>query len=89
MHLHVPVEATRVLDPEIVNTQDESASDFSSAARRLRNSPRESLFTSKAHTLAAFTQIWNKTVGADPALIVRYARDDPLLTEALVARQTY
>ena len=74
LHLHVPVEATRVLDPEIVNTQDEVR--VISQAARDAGIHRVIIVTSKAHTRRVHA-IWNKTVGADPALIVRYARDDP------------
>jgi uncharacterized SAM-binding protein YcdF (DUF218 family) len=74
LHLHVPVEATRVLDPEIVNTQDEVR--VISQAARDAGIHRVIIVTSKAPTRRV-RAIWKKMVGADPALIVRYARDDP------------
>jgi uncharacterized SAM-binding protein YcdF (DUF218 family) len=74
LHLHVPVEATRVLDPEIVNTQDEVR--VISQAAHEAGIHRVIIVTSKAHTRRVHA-IWKKMVGADPALIVRYARDDP------------
>jgi uncharacterized SAM-binding protein YcdF (DUF218 family) len=74
LHLHVPVEKTRVLEPEIVNTQDEVR--VISQAARDAGLHRVIIVTSKAHTRRVHA-IWNKMVGADPALIVRYARDDP------------
>ena len=74
LHLHVPVEATRVLDPEIVNTQDEVR--VIAQAARDAGIHRVIIVTSKAHTRRVHA-IWNKMVGADPALIVRYATDDP------------
>jgi uncharacterized SAM-binding protein YcdF (DUF218 family) len=73
LHLHVPVEATRVLDPEIVNTQDEVR--VISQAAREAGIHRVIIVTSKAHTRRVHA-IWNRMVGADPALIVRYARED-------------
>jgi uncharacterized SAM-binding protein YcdF (DUF218 family) len=74
LHLHVPVEKTRVLDPEIVNTQDEV--NVISQAARDAGIHRVIIVTSKAHTRRVHA-IWKKVVGSDPALIVRYARDDP------------
>jgi uncharacterized SAM-binding protein YcdF (DUF218 family) len=73
LHLHVPVEATRVLEPDIVNTQDEVR--VISQAARDAGIHRVIIVTSKAHTRRVHA-IWNKMVGADPALIVRYARGD-------------
>jgi uncharacterized SAM-binding protein YcdF (DUF218 family) len=73
LHLHVPVEKTRVLDPEIINTQDEV--NVISQAAREAGIHRVIIVTSKAHTRRVHA-IWKKVVGADPALIVRYARDD-------------
>jgi len=73
LHLHVPVEATRVLDPEIINTQNEVR--VISQAAREAGLHRVIIVTSKAHTRRVHA-IWKKMVGADPALIVRYARDD-------------
>jgi uncharacterized SAM-binding protein YcdF (DUF218 family) len=74
LHLHVPAEATRVLEPAIVNTQDEVR--VISQAARDAGIHRVIIVTSKAHTRRVHA-IWNKMVGPDPALIVRYARDDP------------
>lgn len=74
LHLHVPVEKTRVLEPEIINTQDEVR--VISQAARDAGIHRVIVVTSKAHTRRVHA-IWNKMVGADPALIVRYDRDDP------------
>lgn len=73
LHLHVPVEKTRVLDPEIVNTQDEV--NVISQAARDAGIHRVIIVTSKAHTRRVHA-IWKKVVGADPALIVRYASED-------------
>jgi uncharacterized SAM-binding protein YcdF (DUF218 family) len=73
LHLHVPVEKTRVLEPEIVNTQDEV--NVISEAAREAGIHRVIIVTSKAHTRRVHA-IWKKVVGADPALIVRYASDD-------------
>jgi len=74
LHLHVPFEATRVLDPSIVNTQDEIV--VISEQARAAGFHKVIIVTSKAHTRRVHT-IWKKLVGSDPALIVRYARDDP------------
>ncbi len=73
LHLHVPVEKTRVLEPEIINTQDE-VSVISQAARDA-GIHRVIIVTSKAHTRRVHS-IWKKMVGTDPALIVRYAPED-------------
>ncbi|HEY4838498.1 MAG TPA: YdcF family protein [Candidatus Acidoferrales bacterium] len=73
LHLHVPVEKTRVLEPEIVNTQDEV--NVISQAARDAGIHRVIIVTSKAHTRRVHA-IWKKVVGADPALIVRYAPED-------------
>jgi uncharacterized SAM-binding protein YcdF (DUF218 family) len=73
LRLHVPVEKTRVLEPEIVNTQDEV--NVISQAARDAGIHRVIIVTSKAHTRRVHA-IWKKVVDADPALIVRYARDD-------------
>jgi uncharacterized SAM-binding protein YcdF (DUF218 family) len=74
LHLHVPVEATRVLEPEIVNTQDEVRIILQAA--RDSGIHRVIIVTSKAHTRRVHA-IWKRMAGADPALIVRYDRDDP------------
>lgn len=72
--LGVPGEATRVLDQKIVNTEDE--------VRLISRTAREEdihhviIVTSKSHTRRV-RLIWNKLVGSDPALIVRYASEDP------------
>lgn len=73
LHLKVPVENTRVLEPEIVNTQDEVR--VISQAARDAGIHRVIIVTSKAHTRRV-RAIWKKMVGADPALIVRYASTD-------------
>jgi uncharacterized SAM-binding protein YcdF (DUF218 family) len=74
LHLHVPVEKTRVLEPEIADTLDEVR--VISQAARDAGIHRVIIVTSKAHTRRV-RAIWKKVVGADPALIVRYDRDDP------------
>jgi uncharacterized SAM-binding protein YcdF (DUF218 family) len=74
LHLHVPIEATRVLDPPIVNTQDEVL--VISEQARAAGMHSVIIVTSKAHTRRVHA-IWKKLVGADPALIVRYASEDP------------
>jgi uncharacterized SAM-binding protein YcdF (DUF218 family) len=73
LHLHVPVEKTRVLEPEIADTLDEVR--VISQAARDAGIHRVIIVTSKAHTRRV-RAIWKKVVGADPALIVRYDRDD-------------
>lgn len=73
IQLGVPGEATRVLDPSIQNTQDEV--QLISRLAREESIHRVIIVTSKAHTRRVRT-IWRKLVGSDPALIVRYARDD-------------
>jgi uncharacterized SAM-binding protein YcdF (DUF218 family) len=73
IQLGVPVETIRVLEPRISNTEDE--------VRLIAKTAREAgmhrviIVTSKAHTRRVRT-IWRKVVGDDPALIVRYARED-------------
>jgi uncharacterized SAM-binding protein YcdF (DUF218 family) len=74
LHLSVPVENTRVLEPAIINTQDEVR--VISQAARDAGIHRVIIVTSKAHTRRVHA-IWKKMVGSDPALIVRYAREDP------------
>ena len=74
LHLHVPIEATRVLDPAIVNTQDEVR--VISDQARAAGIHTVIVVTSKAHTRRVHA-IWKKMVGSDPALIVRYASEDP------------
>lgn len=73
LHLQVPVEKTRVLEPEITNTQDEVRVILQAA--RDAGIHRVIIVTSKAHTRRV-RAIWKKVVGADPALIVRYDRED-------------
>jgi uncharacterized SAM-binding protein YcdF (DUF218 family) len=73
LHLRVPVEKTRVLEPEIVNTQDEIT--VISQAARDAGIHRVIIVTSKAHTRRVHA-IWKKMVGTDPALIVRFAPED-------------
>jgi uncharacterized SAM-binding protein YcdF (DUF218 family) len=72
--LGVPGEATRVLDQKIVNTEDEIR--LISRTAREEDIHRVIIVTSKAHTRRVRT-IWHKLVGSDPALIVRYAPEDP------------
>jgi uncharacterized SAM-binding protein YcdF (DUF218 family) len=73
IQLGVPVEAIRVIEPKIYNTADE----MNAIAKTARESGihRVIIVTSKAHTRRVHT-IWRKLVGDDPALIVRYARED-------------
>jgi len=73
LHLHVPVEKTRVLEPEIADTQDEVR--VISQAARDAGIHRVIIVTSKVHTRRVHA-IWKKMVGADPQLIVRYDRND-------------
>jgi uncharacterized SAM-binding protein YcdF (DUF218 family) len=72
--LGVPVEAIRVLEPTIFNTEDEVRLIVKSA--RDARIHRVIVVTSKAHTRRV-RAIWRKVVGSDPALIVRYASEDP------------
>jgi uncharacterized SAM-binding protein YcdF (DUF218 family) len=74
MQLGVPIEAIRVLEPTIYNTEDEVR--VISKAARDGGIHRVIIVTSKAHTRRVHT-IWRRLVGDDPALIVRYAREDP------------
>ena len=74
LHLHVPIEATRVLDPAILNTQDEVR--VISDQARADGIHSVIIVTSKAHTRRVHA-IWKRMVGSDPALIVRYAQEDP------------
>lgn len=74
VQLGVPGEATRVLDPTIFNTEDEVR--LISQLARQEGIHRVIIVTSKAHTRRVH-YLWRKLVGADPALIVRYPRDDP------------
>jgi uncharacterized SAM-binding protein YcdF (DUF218 family) len=71
--LGVPVEATRVIESRIVNTEDEVR--LISRQARDEDIHRVIIVTSKAHTRRLRT-IWRKLVGSDPTLIVRYARED-------------
>ena len=73
LHLKVPVEKTRVLEPEIADTQDEVR--VISQAARDAGIHRVIIVTSKAHTRRVHA-IWKKMAGADPQIIVRYDRDD-------------
>ena len=72
--LGVPGEATRVLDPQIVNTEDEIR--LISKTARDEKIHRVIIVTSKLHTRRV-RYLWSKLVGSDPTLIVRYAREDP------------
>ncbi len=74
IRLGVPVESIRVLEPEIANTEDE-VHVIAKTARDV-GIHRIIIVTSKAHTRRVHT-LWRKLVGNDPALIVRYAREDP------------
>jgi uncharacterized SAM-binding protein YcdF (DUF218 family) len=71
--LGVPSEATRVLEPRIVNTEDEVV--LISRIAREEGIHRVIVVTSKAHTRRV-RMLWRKLVGSDPALILRYARED-------------
>jgi uncharacterized SAM-binding protein YcdF (DUF218 family) len=73
LHLHVPIEATRVLEPAIINTQDEVR--VISDQARAAGFHTVIIVTSKAHTRRVHA-IWKKMVGSDPTLIVRYAQED-------------
>jgi uncharacterized SAM-binding protein YcdF (DUF218 family) len=74
IQLGVPGEATRVLEPAIVNTEDEI--QLIARLAREQGIHRIIIVTSKAHTRRVHT-LWRKLVGSDPQLIVRYAREDP------------
>ncbi len=74
IRLGVPVESIRVLEPPIYDTEDEVRAIAKTA--REAGIHRVIIVTSKAHTRRVHT-IWRKLVGGDPALIVRYAREDP------------
>ena len=63
-----------MLDPEIYNTQDEVR--VISQQARAAGIHSVIIVTSKAHTRRVHA-VWKKLVGSDPALIVRYAREDP------------
>jgi uncharacterized SAM-binding protein YcdF (DUF218 family) len=73
IQLGVPVEMIRVLEPRIVNTEDEVHVIAKTA--REAGIHRVIIVTSKAHTRRVHT-LWRKLVGDDPPLIVRYARED-------------
>ena len=73
IQLGVPIEAIRVIEPKIYNTEDEVRAIAKTA--REAGIHRVIIVTSKAHTRRVHT-IWHKLVGDDPALIVRYARED-------------
>ena len=74
IQLGVPAESTRVLETTIYDTEDE--------VRLIAKTARDEgihnviIVTSKAHTRRVHA-IWRKLVGNDPALTVRYARNDP------------
>jgi uncharacterized SAM-binding protein YcdF (DUF218 family) len=74
IQLGVPVVMIRVLEPRIVNTEDEV--HLIAKTAREAGIHRVIIVTSKAHTRRVHT-LWRKLVGDDPALIVRYAREDP------------
>jgi uncharacterized SAM-binding protein YcdF (DUF218 family) len=71
--LGVPRDATRILEDEIVNTEEE----VDEIARDLRQEDAHSVIivTSKAHTRRV-RYIWKHRIGNDPQLILRYANDD-------------
>jgi uncharacterized SAM-binding protein YcdF (DUF218 family) len=73
IQLGVPIEAIRVIEPTIYNTEDEVRAIAKTA--REAGIHRVIIVTSKAHTRRVHT-LWRKLVGDDPALIVRYARED-------------
>jgi uncharacterized SAM-binding protein YcdF (DUF218 family) len=74
VQLGVPGEATRVLEPPIYDTEDEVR--LIARLAREEEFHRVIIVTSKVHTRRV-RYLWRKLVGADPALEVRYARDDP------------
>jgi uncharacterized SAM-binding protein YcdF (DUF218 family) len=69
----VPPDAIRVFDQSIANTEEE----VDEIARELRRDEAHSVIivTSKPHTRRV-RLIWNRRVGDDPRLIVRYVSDD-------------
>ncbi len=71
---NVPASAIRVLDPPVVNTEDEVLE----ISRTLRETGEHSVIvvTSKPHTRRV-RAIWRRLVGADPRAIVRFTSDDP------------
>ena len=73
IQLGVPAESTRVLETTIYDTEDEVQVIAKTA--RDEGIHRVIIVTSKAHTRRVHA-IWHKLVGADPALTVRYARED-------------
>ncbi len=73
IQLGVPIEAIRVIEPSIYDTEDEMRA-IAKAARDA-GIHRIIIVTSKAHTRRVHT-LWRKLVGNDPELIVRYARED-------------
>lgn len=71
--LGVPGEATRVLSPSIIDTEDEVRLIAKTAQEEGMH--RVIIVTSKSHTRRV-RALWKKLVGADPALTVRYAPND-------------
>jgi uncharacterized SAM-binding protein YcdF (DUF218 family) len=71
--LGVPADATRILEDDAVNTEEE----VDEIARDLRQEDAHSVIvvTSKAHTRRV-RYIWKHRIGDDPRLIIRYANDD-------------
>ncbi len=69
----VPPDAIRVFDQSVANTEEE----VDEIARDLRRDQAHTVIivTSKPHTRRV-RLIWNKRVGDDPRLIVRYVSDD-------------
>jgi uncharacterized SAM-binding protein YcdF (DUF218 family) len=70
----VPEDAIRITERPSANTLEE-VRQIQETLRR-SNSHNVIVVTSKAHTRRVRT-IWNKVVGSDPHVIVRFANDDP------------
>ncbi len=71
--LGVPADATRILEENAMNTEEE----VDEIARDLRQEDAHSVIivTSKAHTRRV-RYIWKHRIGNDPRLTIRYANDD-------------
>lgn len=74
MQLGVPPESVRVMDQPSSNTEDEV--NKIGALARSEGFRRVIVVTSKAHTRRV-RLIWQRLLGRDPTLIVRYATADP------------
>jgi uncharacterized SAM-binding protein YcdF (DUF218 family) len=72
--LGVPADAIRILEKPAANTMQE-VDEIASDCRR-DNAHTVIVVTSKPHTRRVRI-IWNRRVGSDPRLIVRYPSDDP------------